>query len=617
MSRGPKFERVTFLLCATSLLVLIVASHIRNVAAGARPSREAASAGMLTGTALGPDGKPLAGVTISARETQKTFTTTVFTDERGTYSFPPLDDGQYKVWAQAVGFEAGHGEVHLESGKGAIQNFKLKATDDFTTQLSGSEMVEALPSDTPEDRRMKEIFAHNCVACHTPSFVLQNRFDEKGWQAILTAMQRAQSTGNWLTRPLPIIRHFDQDLVAYLAKVSGPGPSPMKFHPLPRPTGEAARVVITEFDIPPADTPSQLAVENGSEWANGTPSAYRNRGTHDVAIDFDGNAWISSSEPNHDRSYGKIDRKTGTVTNFKIPGKNGWVRTSHGISTGPDGMIWITINADGDSNGMLGRITPQTGKIDLFMPPAGMTPVTPVGGHVDIDGKGKVWIVTLKGGLRFDPVTSQFTDFISPSVNDPKFSTYGLAADSQGNGWWAILTLDRLGVSDISTGKAREVQYAARPEMQEVVTEEDKKFYEGPENMPPPLSNNTSAPWVRTPRRLAGDHTGNYMWSADFLSQDIASVDIRTLKVTYYQVPIPYSNVYDVEVDKNHIVWASLRNADRVGRLDPTTKKWTVFSLPTLGVEARNIAVDQKSGDIWLASFRASKAIRLHFPAER
>src|SRR5260370_40984540 len=107
-----------------------------------------------------------------------------------------------------------------------------------------------------------------------------------------------------------------------------------------------------------------------------------------------------------------------------------------------------------------------------------MTAVTPVGGHVDIDGKGKVWVVTLKGGLRFDPVTSQFTDFISPSVNDPKFSTYGLAADSQGNGWWAILTMDRLGASDISTGKAREVQFSPRPELNEDTTQEDRKFYE-------------------------------------------------------------------------------------------------------------------------------------------
>ena len=198
--------------------------------------------------------------------------------------------------------------------------------------------------------------------------------------------------------------------------------------------------------------------------------------------------------------------------------------------------------------------------------------------------------------LRFDPVTSQFTDFVSPQCERPAgFPRTDLPADSQGNGWWAILTMDRLQGSAIcSTGKAREVQFDPRPEMREVATESDRKFYEGKDSIATPLSNNTSAPWVRTPRRLAGDHTGEYIWSADFFGNDVASVDVRTLKVTYYDSPIPYANVYDVEVDNNHMVWASLRNADRVGKLDPATKKWTVYNLPTLGVEARNIAVDQK-----------------------
>ena len=115
-----------------------------------------------------------------------------------------------------------------------------------------------------------------------------------------------------------------------------------------------------------------------------------------------------------------------------------------------------------------------------------------------------------------------------------------------------------------------------------------------------------------------GSHGTGIIWSADFFGNDVmpAIRIFRTMKVTYYDSPVPYANVYDVEVDNNHMVWASLRNADRVGRLDPTTGKWTVYNLPTLGVEARNIAVDQKTGDVWLASFRASKAIRLQFRVE-
>ena len=288
--RRSKSKVIVSAICAGVLSTFICAAVLESATA----APQAPASRSLTGTVLGSNGRPLEGITISARESQKTFTTSVFTDEHGNYSFPSLDKGQYKVSTQAVGFEAAHVEVSVEPGKEARQDFKVKTIGDFTMQLSGAEMVAALPSDTPGNRRMKEIFEHNCAACHTSSFVLQNRFDERGWQAILTAMERATSTGGWLKTPLPIIHRFDEELVAYLARVRGPGPSPMQFHPLPRPTGEAARVVITEFDIPPADTPTQLAVEDGSDWAEGTPSAYRNRGTHDVATDFYGNAWITS-----------------------------------------------------------------------------------------------------------------------------------------------------------------------------------------------------------------------------------------------------------------------------------------------------------------------------------
>ena len=42
------------------------------------------------------------GVTVSARATGSSITTSVFTDADGQYFFPPLSEGRHKVWAQAV-----------------------------------------------------------------------------------------------------------------------------------------------------------------------------------------------------------------------------------------------------------------------------------------------------------------------------------------------------------------------------------------------------------------------------------------------------------------------------------------------------------------------------------
>jgi streptogramin lyase len=583
---------------------------------------------MLWGTVRSTDGRPLQGIIISARNTGKTFTTSVFTDEQGDYFFPMLDRGRYRIWAEAVGYGEEQVEVTLDPSKDARQDFTLKTLPDFTMQLSGAEWVQALPSHTFEDRRMKEIFQHNCAACHTQSFLLQNRLDENGWLAMLKAMEEIMyirydvPTPAGGREPLANIHHFKTELAAYLAKVRGPGPSPMQFHPLPRPTGDAARAVITEYDIPPAQAavPGQLAVMDGSDWSEGTPADYANVGTHDVAVDFRGNAWFTTFHPNHVRSYGKIDPKTGKVTNYKVEWKNGWVRNVHSILAGPDGAMWAPIvGKDAEMSDPkaaatmgLGRIDPETEKLEIFTPPSEMHAP---GQFLAVDGKGKIWTVTSVGALRFDPDTKKYTEFISPSHGTPLFATYGLAADIDGNGWWSVISQDKLGIGDPTTGKSRELQLTPRSEMRKFTTEADRQFYERKDNLGP-LSINTSAPWDRTPRRLGADPSEPYVWAADFYGEDLARINIRTMEVKYYDLPIPYASPYAVKVDKNHVVWTALRNADRVGSFDPKSNKWTVYQLPTLGSECRDITIDAKTGDVWLPSWRTSKAFRLQFRTE-
>jgi streptogramin lyase len=606
-----------------SMLLLIAISFRVKVAAALSPAQSANTlAGtMLAGKIQAANGKPLEGVTVSARDVEKTFTTSVFTDEQGNYFFPVLDKGRYRLWVQAVGFETERTELSLDPAKDSRVNFTLQTLDDFTMQLTSGEWMDALPGDTIGNRRLKEIVQHLCGNCHPPGLALQNRFDQAGWLKILTAMETANAgVGGWSDKRRPYITHFKEELAAYLAKMRGPGPSPMQFHPFPRPTGEGARVVMTEYDIPPGKTPERLALLNGSDWSEGTPSAFEGRGTHDVTEDLDGNAWFTSTAPNHVRTYGKIDTKTGKITNYKVDDKDGWARRTHDIKTGPDGKIWITLNGNAGTvglkeklDGTLGKIDPKTGKIDLFNAPPGMTPVTPLGGFVSFDGKGKVWTVTMKGALRFDPDTNKFTDFISPSVDDPEFATYGVAADARGDGWWAIIKMDRLGTSDITTGKSRELQLEPRSEMKELVTEEDRRYFEHT-----PRDSETSSLWAQTPRRLAGDHSGSRIWVSDLFGQNIAGVDIRSSRVKYYDLPVPYSTAYALSVDDKHQVWVTLRNSDRVGKFEPQTGKWTVYQLPSHGLECRGIFVNEyQSGNVWLASWRASKVVRMQFRTEQ
>ena len=72
---------------------------------------------LLSGTVLSASGEKLGGVTVSAKAQGTTITTSVYTDEQGSYYFPPLPEGKYKVWAQALAFETARGEVDLTAAR--------------------------------------------------------------------------------------------------------------------------------------------------------------------------------------------------------------------------------------------------------------------------------------------------------------------------------------------------------------------------------------------------------------------------------------------------------------------------------------------------------------------
>src|SRR2546427_2083002 len=100
------------LLCWSTVIGVLVAAASRPIL----PTGHAqGSQLLLSGSIKGAAGSGMEGVTVSARGIGKTFTTTVFSDASGEYYFPQLEPGKYKVWAQAVGYEAGIVDLQLNS----------------------------------------------------------------------------------------------------------------------------------------------------------------------------------------------------------------------------------------------------------------------------------------------------------------------------------------------------------------------------------------------------------------------------------------------------------------------------------------------------------------------
>src|SRR6266542_2494389 len=298
------------------------------------PSAALADA-LLAGTITSAAGEKMGGVTVSAKAEGSPITTSVYTDEAGGYYFPPLPDGKYRVWAQALTFQTAKAAVDLN--KTAHQDFVLVPMtnqEDWIRQLPGDEFLAALPGDTPEDYRMKTQVRKNCTGCHSASYPLQHRFDEEGWSKILDLMKHVNVLGVFQGpdhRATPNIEFHQKELAAYLARARGPGESSMKFKLRPRPSGEAARAVFKEYDFPMEG--GHAASTDGSDWSLGAKSSMNHvAGVHDAQMDFDGNIWITFSHASKETTVARINGKTGAAKNFKLEDQRGIAAGTHGIT---------------------------------------------------------------------------------------------------------------------------------------------------------------------------------------------------------------------------------------------------------------------------------------------
>ena len=415
---------------------------------------------LLTGAITSAAGEKMGGVTVSAKAEGSTITTSVFTDESGGYYFPPLPNGKYRVWAQALTYQGANGSIELKK-KTTRRDFVLqpmKSQEDWIRQLPGDEFLAALPGDTPEDYRMKTQVRKNCTGCHSASYPLQHRFDEEGWNKILDLMKHVNVLGVYQGpehKATPNIEFHQKELAAYLARARGPGESSMKFKLRPRPNGEAARAVIKEYDFPMEH--GHAASMDGSDWSLGTKSSMNHvAGVHDAQMDFDGNIWITYAHTSTATTIGRIDGKTGAVKNFKLDDQRGIASGTHGITRDENGILWFNVRSNVQrSRGGLGRIDPKTEKITVYLPPE---PMSGTAGTLDVDMNGNVWVTAPDGALRFNVKEEKFTEFKSVTYKNQygTATVYGLAADRTGNGWWLLMAQDLIDYSDIKTGKSTE-----------------------------------------------------------------------------------------------------------------------------------------------------------------
>jgi streptogramin lyase len=580
----------------------------------------------LMGAVKDDAGKPMSGVTVSVRNTEELMTTSVYTDARGVYVFPPLRAGKYRLWAQAVKFNTEKADVTLGGAKTTVEELSMKPLANYEMQLTGYEWFSSLPDDTQEHKRMKQVLYVACTGCHSLDIVLDNRFDEAGWNTVVRSMEVSSYNGGRGAMGLPapqlgwegqIMRWHRNDLAKYLAEVRGPNSPKLNLKVLDRPTGDAARAVATEWDMPLQLKQNEMPAYQGHDWMLGSSVGMNGAvGVHDVVLDSKGIAWITQSRESFEsnRNVIRLDTATGDLKAIHLQTNAGGAIGVEQAGLDPKGNIWM------HSGNVVVKLDTAAEKFSFFPIP---TVLGGMANSTDSDSQGRIFINGRNGVDMFVESELGRKDVAYPGwyqfqqLTPGNGTTYGVSADRLDNPWWSESYSDVVATRNMKTGKVTEFpmhdpEYEARKAL---MTKADLTWYDSIGGQTWGANSAEPLPYGNMPRRLAADKNGNSVWVPNWAQSNLAEIDINTYKVTYHKLPIqvhPYKTI----VDKNHNVYTDTSLVDGVFRYVPSSGQWTLFRNPSHGCGSRHVSFDDYKGDLWVPCDQSDKVIRYQFRSD-
>jgi virginiamycin B lyase len=521
----------------------------------------------LTGKVSSAEEGAMEGVLVSAKRDGATVTVTVVTDQQGRYSFPAgrLEPGHYSLRVRAVGYDLDSpATADVAANTNATVDLKLRKTEDLASQLSNGEWIGSAPGTDQQ-----KLGLLNCMGCHTLERIVKSRYSADDFMQVLPRMQ------GYVNQSIPAhpqLRRAERlmeergdqrvrvhrTLAEYLATINLSNGAQWNYalKTLPRPTGRATRVVITEYDL-------------GRETIE----------PHDVIVDKNGIAWYSSfGEP----FLGRLDPKTGKVTEFPLPElKRDFPTGSLGLRTDPAGNLWLGMMYQGG----IAKFDPKTEKLTTWSLPAAVNidaaqvnMVSPQ--HSDVDGK--VWTQNngFAGIHRLDLASGAIETF-APFRDAPKgepHNIYDVIPDSKNNAYFTDFRHRHIGRIDAQTGAVK--LYAA----------------------PTPAS---------APRRGTMD-ANDRLWFAEYRANRVAMFDTRSEQFKEWLMPTPWTAPYDVVLDKNGEAWTGSMSTDRVVRLDPATGSTVEYLLPR-ETNIRRVFVDNSTSPVtfWVGSNHGASIVKL------
>jgi streptogramin lyase len=496
---------------------------------------QAQTAAALSGQVSSAAEAVMEGVLVSAKREGSTITTTVVSNDKGQFSFPAdrLAPGHYNISIRAAGYSlAGPKTVDIAAGAAATADIKLEKAKNAASQLSNTEWLLSAPGDD----KIKS-FLPDCVGCHTLNRIFTSTHDQEEFKAVFTRMGRyapesvpthpqlIKTGGARSERPRVPAALMDA-AADFLTSVnlSGTDHEAYSLKRLPRPTGRATHVIVTEYDL-----------------------ARKEAMPHDVIVDTDGHAWYSDF--GH-QFVGELDPKTGKVTDYALPLlRDDQPRGSLDMEFDPDGNIWVGLSYQAGAV-KLDRKTKEVKAYPLPAEWANITTQTNMVTPTHMYADNKVWMTDTETHnlYRLDLQTGQWENKGEATTPDgKKISGYGLPTDKFNNVYMFSFGDTRIGTVD---GKTNVAQIWSTP-----------------------------TPRSR-PRRGRLDDQGK-VWFAEYAGNAIGMFDPETQKIQEYKIPTPWSAPYDVAPTKGGAeVWTGSMMSDQVSRLDTKSGTVTEYLLP-------------------------------------
>jgi virginiamycin B lyase len=520
------------------------------------------AADVLSGTVSSQEEGAMEGVVVSAKRDGATITISVVSDAQGHYPFPEtrLAAGQYAITIRAGGYElAAPAAASVAPGRAARADIRLRQARNLSAQLSNAEWLLSMPGSDKQ-----KSFLTGCTGCHTLERIAKSTHDAGEFLPIFDRMA-GYYPGSMPIHPqrLQIMRGASfgpamQASAEFLASVNLSRATswdyPLKT--LPRPSGRATHVVITEYDLP-----------------------RRTMEPHDVVLDSDGIAWFSNFG---EASLGRLDPRTGEVKEYPIPEiKKGFPTGALDLEPDQDGNLWVALMFQGG----IAKFDRKSEKISTWSVPAEwqssrtqQSQMAPNFANVD----GRIWVKNSEKNViyRFDPAAGSFVNLGEPK--DPKtgraLSPYGVIADHANNLW----LLD-YGAADVAKIDAKTHDITVYP-------------------TPTPNSK---------PRRGRIDQEDR-LWFAEFGGNAVGMFDPKTQTIREWKVPTPWTVPYDVVLDGKGDAWTASMFSDHVTRLDTHSGDFVEYLLPRQ-TNMRRVFVEDRPDAVsfWAGSVHGASIIKL------